>query len=59
MEKDVVPIPKATGDHVRDNYAALELDLDEADVELIDGIDVETRYVRAEDQDRVEGNPWA
>jgi 2,5-diketo-D-gluconate reductase B len=59
LEKGAVPIPKASGDHIRANYAALDVDLDEDDVALIDGIEEETRFVRAEDQDRVEGNPWA
>ena len=37
-EKGVTPIPKATGEeHTRDNWASLGLELDEGDVERIDG----------------------
>jgi len=47
MQKDgVVVIPKATGeDHIRDNYEALNLELDQVDVEKIDSIDREERQV--------------
>jgi 2,5-diketo-D-gluconate reductase B len=38
----VVPIPKATGEHVRENWAARELELEEADHERIAAIE-ETR----------------
>lgn len=51
-EKGAVPIPKATGEHVRENYRALGLDLDEADVARIDGIERETRLVDPP------GAPW-
>ena len=40
VEKGVVPIPKATGQaHLRDNYRALDFELDAADVSTIDGIE--------------------
>jgi len=47
MQKEgVVVIPKATGeDHIRDNYNALDLELDEEDVEKIDSIEREERQV--------------
>ena len=47
MQKDgVVAIPKATGeDHIRDNFEALDLELDEEDIEKIDSIDREEREV--------------
>ncbi|CCQ36503.1 probable oxidoreductase (aldo-keto reductase family protein) [Natronomonas moolapensis 8.8.11] len=44
--KDVTPIPKATGaDHIRDNWASLELELTDEEVGRIDGIDAERRQV--------------
>lgn len=47
MQKDnVVVIPKAsTEDHIRDNFKALDLELDKEDVEKIDSIDREERMV--------------
>ena len=40
LEKGVVPIPKGTGrEHIEDNWAARDLELTEADVARIDGID--------------------
>ena len=45
-EKEITPIPKATGEeHIRDNLASLDLDLDAEDVERIDGIDRADRQV--------------
>lgn len=45
-EKGVTAIPKATGeDHIRDNWASLELDLDSEDVERIDDVDRRDRRV--------------
>jgi len=45
-EKGVTAIPKATSpDHVRDNWASLDLDLDPEDVERIDAIDRRDRRV--------------
>ncbi|SNR51185.1 aldo/keto reductase [Halorubrum vacuolatum] len=38
LARNVVPIPKATGDHVTENLAALELELDDADLAAIDGL---------------------
>jgi 2,5-diketo-D-gluconate reductase B len=47
MQKDgVVAIPKASSEeHIRDNFEALDLELDEEDVEKIDSIDREERQV--------------
>ncbi|WP_458184979.1 aldo/keto reductase [Haladaptatus sp. NG-WS-4] len=47
LQKDnVVAIPKATGtDHIEDNFAALDLELDDDDIEKIDGIDQKKREV--------------
>ncbi|WP_433627414.1 aldo/keto reductase [Halomicrococcus sp. NG-SE-24] len=48
-KENVVPIPKATSEeHVRDNYAALDLELDDEDVARIEGID---RTMRLESPD--------
>lgn len=45
-EKGVVPIPKSSSvDHLRDNWASLELDLDGEDIRKIDGIDREERVI--------------
>jgi len=46
MTKGVVPIPKsASPDHIRENLAARELDLTDADVERIDGVERRERVV--------------
>jgi diketogulonate reductase-like aldo/keto reductase len=46
LEKGVVPIPKAgSPDHIRENYGALELALDDEDVARIDGIERAERIV--------------
>ncbi len=45
-EKGAVPIPKATGEgHLRENWAARNIALDQNDVEKIDAIDREERLV--------------
>ena len=45
-EKGATPIPKATGEaHIRDNLSSVALDLDENDVETIDGIDRRERQI--------------
>lgn len=44
--KGVAAIPKATGrDHIRDNWDSLSVELDEEDVETIDGIERRERIV--------------
>lgn len=45
IERDIVPIPKATGEHVRENYLAQSLSLSPAEIERIDGIERESRLV--------------
>ena len=38
LERDVVPIPKSTGEHVTENLAALDVALSEADRDVIDAM---------------------
>ncbi|WP_225336405.1 aldo/keto reductase [Halomicrobium urmianum] len=45
VAKGIVPIPKASGDHIDDNWAATDLRLDEEDVRTIDGIERRERIV--------------
>ncbi|SDN09538.1 2,5-diketo-D-gluconate reductase B [Halogranum gelatinilyticum] len=45
IEHDVVPIPKATGDHITDNLRASELQLDDEDLTAIDSIDERRRVI--------------
>lgn len=52
LAKDCVPIPKATGDHVLENYGALGVDLADGDVTRIDGIEERHRVVD------FEAAPW-
>lgn len=44
----IVPIPKSSGDHVADNLAAAEMELDEEDLTAIDGIDERRRVIDPE-----------
>ena len=46
---NVVPIPQGRGDHVDENYAAREVDLDEEDVARIDAIDRRERIIDPDD----------
>jgi diketogulonate reductase-like aldo/keto reductase len=43
--ENVAAIPKATGEHVEENYGALAVDLDPEDVKRIDAIEEERRMV--------------
>jgi 2,5-diketo-D-gluconate reductase B len=45
LANDCVPILNATGDHIRENDGALDVDLDAADLDRIDGIDAHHRVV--------------
>lgn len=46
QKENVVVIPKATGeDHIKDNYKAQELELDEEDIQKIDSIERQERQV--------------
>lgn len=49
---DVTPIPKASGDHIRENWAATDCVLTPEEVELLDSIDERERFI-----DPVEA-PW-
>lgn len=52
-KENVCPIPKATSEaHLRDNFGALNLELDAEEIERIDAIDTEKRYVERENA------PW-
>ncbi|MFC7071007.1 aldo/keto reductase [Halobaculum lipolyticum] len=44
-QEALVPIPKATGDHVRANFAAQDLELDDEDLDRIADYDVRERYI--------------
>ncbi|MBY9000671.1 MAG: aldo/keto reductase [Candidatus Heimdallarchaeota archaeon] len=46
MQKGAIPIPKATSlEHIKDNLAALDVKLSEEDIQKIDSITTEERYV--------------
>ncbi|WP_226023757.1 aldo/keto reductase [Halomicrobium salinisoli] len=45
VAKGIVPIPKASGDHIDENWRATDLRLDEEDVRTIDGIERRERVV--------------
>ena len=46
MDHGAIPIPKATSEaHIKDNFAAQELALDKEDIDLIDSIKKEKRFV--------------
>ena len=47
-QDSVVPIPKATGDHVRENWATRDLELDDADLDRLDAIDERQRIIDPE-----------
>ena len=52
-KENVVTIPKATGEtHIRDNWAARTLELDDEDLARIDGIEREERLIERD------GAPW-
>ncbi len=44
----VVPIPKATGDHVRENWEARTLELDDEDLDRLDSIEERQRLIDPE-----------
>jgi 2,5-diketo-D-gluconate reductase B len=48
-QETVVPIPKATGDHVRENWEARTLELDEEDLDRIGGIEKTERLIDPDD----------
>jgi 2,5-diketo-D-gluconate reductase B len=49
LARDVVPIPKATGDHVTENLKARELDLPASDLDRIDALDPGERQIDPDD----------
>jgi len=49
LERDVVPIPKSTGDHVTENLNAIDLDLPSADLDAIDGLADGDRLIDPDD----------
>lgn len=52
-KENVVAIPKATGEaHIRDNWAARDLELDDEDIDRIESIEREKRYVERDNA------PW-
>ncbi|SFK68997.1 2,5-diketo-D-gluconate reductase B [Halogranum rubrum] len=55
---NVAAIPKASGDHIRDNYEALSLDLNDEDIARIDAIDHQIRTVNPETEEKVDRTPW-
>ena len=48
-KESLVPIPRATGDHVRANYEAPGLDLDAEDLDRIDAYDRTERFIDPDD----------
>lgn len=55
---NVAAIPKASGDHITDNYEALSLDLSDEDIARIDAIDRVVRTVDPTEEERVDSTPW-
>ncbi len=49
LERGIVPIPKATGDHVTENRRALDLTLPEADLDAIDALADGDRIIDPDD----------
>ncbi|MFC4360156.1 aldo/keto reductase [Halobium salinum] len=49
MARGVVPIPKGTGDHVAENYRATDVELGEAALDALDGVDDRTRVIDRDD----------
>ncbi|WP_435361900.1 aldo/keto reductase [Haloarchaeobius sp. DFWS5] len=56
---NVAAIPKASGDHIRDNYETHSLALTDDDLARIDDIDREVRTVNPSEESRVDSTPWA
>ncbi|WP_418284622.1 aldo/keto reductase [Halorubrum sp. DTA46] len=49
LARDVVPIPKATGDHVRENLQAREFELSASDLDAIDALEPGDRKIDPDD----------
>lgn len=58
-KENVCAIPKASGDHIQDNYGALGLELEAEDIARIDAVDREFRTVDPAEEERVDRTPWA
>ncbi|MFW6317629.1 MAG: aldo/keto reductase, partial [Halorubrum sp.] len=49
LDRGVVPIPKATGDHVTENLRAVDVDLPESALDAIDALDPGDRQIDPDD----------
>ena len=49
VDRGIVPIPKARGDHVRENLRAVDLDLPASDLDAIDALDPGEREIDPDD----------
>jgi 2,5-diketo-D-gluconate reductase B len=49
LDRGVAPIPKARGDHVRENLRAVDVDLPDADLDAIDALDPGERQIDPDD----------
>jgi 2,5-diketo-D-gluconate reductase B len=58
-QENVAAIPKASGDHVQDNYGALSLELDDEDRARIADLARGFRTVDPADEEKVDRTPWA
>ncbi|WP_435365741.1 aldo/keto reductase [Haloarchaeobius sp. DYHT-AS-18] len=58
-KENVAAIPKASGDHIPDNYDALTLELTDDELARIDGIERVVRTVNPAEEEKVDSTPWA
>jgi 2,5-diketo-D-gluconate reductase B len=58
-QNGVAAIPKASGDHIVDNYGALSLELDDEDRARMADLDRGFRTVDPEKEKKVDQTPWA
>lgn len=49
LERDVIPIPKATGDHVRENFQARGFELSASDFDAIGALEPSDRKIDQDD----------
>ncbi|WP_434522354.1 aldo/keto reductase [Halorubrum sp. AS12] len=49
LDRGVVPIPKARGDHVRENLRAVDVDVPDSDLDAIDALDPGERQIDPDD----------
>jgi 2,5-diketo-D-gluconate reductase B len=57
-KENVCAIPKASGNHIQDNYGSLTLELSEEECRRIDGIEEEFRTVDPAEEEKVDRTPW-